>query len=380
MAAGGGQGAGQQPSDNHMAALWIVVGLFVAGFLIWYLLKAYLVEGFFYVKLAEIWFLSIFVGGLNATVGTIHYGLASPADVPFDSLVAVANKVGDYMLFPVLLILIVLAVLLYFRSAAVNFHHVYDMKSLAKAELPLWPQLTPVIDKNLVEQHIEQGAWAMSLTPMQFAKKNELLKENMPVFEEGQLRKKAKITVSVIKEKAGQAFAMQLGPLWSGVEYLNPHTKALFAAFCARACGHAAQSREFLGSLARSSGEGKLDFSGTEELLKYASDKKVKIVIDRHAYVSTVMASILEFARTDGVLASADFLWLKPVDRRLWFLLNSIGRQTSPSEVGGPFAHWLAERELGRPIKTPMIEQAIIGLEEAIKEVIYHPAEEDEVK
>ncbi len=52
----------------------------------------------------------------------------------------------------------------------------------------------------------------------------------------------------------------------------------------------------------------------------------------------------------DGVQASADFLWLKPIDRRLWYMLNTVGRQTPFAEVAGPYAHWLAEREMGKRI------------------------------
>ena len=55
---------------------------------------------------------------------------------------------------------------------------------------------------------------------------------------------------------------------------------------------------------------------------------------------------MLVAARTDGVLASAEFLWLKPVDRQLWFMLNSIGRRTPFVEVSAPYAHWLVERRL----------------------------------
>jgi intracellular multiplication protein IcmP len=85
----------------------------------------------------------------------------------------------------------------------------------------------------------------------------------------------------------------------------------------------------------------------------------------------TVMASMLEAARLDGVLSSAEFLWLKPIDRQLWFMLNSVGRWTAVVEVGGPFAHWLAEKEIGRPIKTPLVDQATKALEIAMQEIVY---------
>ncbi len=54
------------------------------------------------------------------------------------------------------------------------------------------------------------------------------------------------------------------------------------------------------------------------------------------------------------------------------------GRQTTPfPEVGGPYAHWLAEREIGRKLNSPFIEEAVNGLETAMKEIIYKPDEEE---
>ena len=77
---------------------------------------------------------------------------------------------------------------------------------------------------------------------------------------------------------------------------------------------------------------------------------------------------------------SAEFLWLKPIDRRLWYMLNCIGRQTPYPEVGGPFAHWRAEQVMGRPSLTPMIDEAIKALEGAIREVKLTPKELQELK
>lgn len=89
-----------------------------------------------------------------------------------------------------------------------------------------------------------------------------------------------------------------------------------------------------------------------------------------------MLPSLLEFARQDGVLPSAEFLWLKPLDRRLWFLLNCVGRQTPFAEIAGAFAHWKAEKEFGKPLTVPMVEEAVNGLEIAVKEIIYKPDEE----
>ena len=89
------------------------------------------------------------------------------------------------------------------------------------------------------------------------------------------------------------------------------------------------------------------------------------------------MASMLEGARNIGVLASAEFIWLKPIDRGLWYMLNSVGRSTAVAEICGAYAHWIAESRNNGPLFAPMVGEAIKGLEIALTELIYHPDEEE---
>jgi intracellular multiplication protein IcmP len=152
---------------------------------------------------------------------------------------------------------------------------------------------------------------------------------------------------------------------------------ALFAVFAARNAGDTKAAAELLAHISASVTT-KLNFSGAATLCKkHEKTKTVQRITQTHAYTLTVMASMLEAAREDGVQASADFLWLKPVDRRLWYMLNTIGRQTPFVEVAGSFAHWLAEKQVGRRLLVPMVEEATNALELALKEILYRPDEAD---
>ena len=242
------------------------------------------------------------------------------------------------------------------------------MKRLFNYERQNWPQITPVSKLDLVKEDIEQGPWAMAMTPMQFTKKHGLIEDSK--VDEG------KRTAILDRAKAHKVFALQLGALWHGPQALPIHTKALYAAFAVTANRDRKSADALLQQIAHSSASGQLNFAGVDELLKKNMNTKiVQMASQRHAYQLTIMSSMLELARTDGVFACADFLWLKPVDRRLWYLLNAMGRQTAVSEVAGPFAHGLAEKELGRPMQTPMVEEAVKGLEQALVDIIYEPDE-----
>ena len=215
----------------------------------------------------------------------------------------------------------------------------------------------------------------MAMSPMQFAKKHHLLREDQTAIStRARVLSGGAVAVTVMEDKASQVFRKQVGPLWQGVERLPIHVQALFGVFAARGMQDRKAASQLLQQISASSAGGKLDFTGAKELmLKHKESPVVKLVSSRHAYVLTCMASMLMLARTDGVLATADFLWLKPLDRPLWYTLNSVGRQTPFIEVAGPFAHWSAERALGRKMTQPMIDEATKALTLAIKEVIYIP-------
>ncbi len=365
-------------SDNSSGLLWIIAACFAAGAAIWYGYKAYIIAFYFKVKLAEIYLISFFTGNLNDVKTIIES--SNPAKLNFQQVVTIGQAVGDYLRFPFVFILVCLAFLVYFANKSRVFKHTYSMRDLIDRERVNWPQINPVLNLNLLKTDLDQGPWAMALTPMQFCKKHQLLIEKKRALREGQSHRDwNKIEVELKRGQASKVFINQIGPLWPGTDKLPPHVKALFAALAARINADGKGSADLLESINRSAA-GKLDFTGADALCKkYQDTKPVRTIVQSHAYLLTVMASMLANARQDGVQASADFLWLKPLDRRLWYMLNTVGRQTPFAEVAGPYAHWLAEKEIGRKILSPMIEEATNALAIALKEVVYKPDEPDDV-
>ncbi|MBB72291.1 MAG: phosphoesterase [Legionellales bacterium] len=360
----------QNPSDNSMGLLWIMIAIVVFGLLAWYFFHEYIIAGFMAVKLAEVSFISIFSDSIEQTRQAL---LNTPLrKISLQGAVTVSREVGDYLKYPVAIILGVLAAIIYGSSTGSKFKTIHNMKTLAEQEKQNWPQISMVTKLDLVSEHIEKGDWAVALTPMQFAKKYKLLKKDKQNIGSKGLSKDIQIVVTVIKPKATKVFAGQIGQPWQGPNKLKPYAKALFAAFAAKACDDDAGCRRLLNQLAESMGKGKLDTSGTDELLKkHINNKIIKKVLNAHAYELGMMATMLQLARMDGVLSSAEFVWLKPMDRPLWFMLNTVGRQTPCTEIAGPYAHWLAEIEIGRRLSVPMVEEASNALEEAISKIRY---------
>ncbi len=374
MAGGGQQQSGNQ--DNATDILWIVAGVFILALIIWYFFHAQIISFVFQLKIMEARVIEIFDPKISDLKNAMLR--ASPEQVKIGQVLNVCTAIGEYLRYPLCAILMILAVFVYRRSAATRFCRVFNMKSLYQQEKSNWPYAEVALKQDLVKQDINSGPWAMALTAMQFSKKHKLLDIERKQLGATGLSKELGYEAMVNKHRAHSVFVTQLGALWKGTEVLLPHRRALLGIFAAKALGDRDAAEALLRQIASSAAGPSLNLSGADKLLKKHQDHKViQEIMSRHAFEYGVFAVLLELARTDGVLASAEFLWLKPVDRPLWYVLNSVGRQTVFPEVAGIFAHLLAEKTIGYKLLSPMVEEAVKALEDAINDMVYVPTEEE---
>src|SRR5690606_29300093 len=81
---------------------------------------------------------------------------------------------------------------------------------------------------------------------------------------------------------------------------------------------------------------------------------------NQHAFQTTALLRALLNARDEGgVLAPAQFVWLRAHDRILWYPLNNLGRQSFHMEAIGAMSHFKAERMTQRPIPKPKVQNAV---------------------
>ncbi len=186
-------------------------------------------------------------------------------------------------------------------------------------------------------------------------------------------------------EAAGRAFARQLGSAWTGVRNAPYHVQAI--------CVMAALNRQWqtdkltklrnglaVAHVRNSEAEAAKVSKGLLE--PYLKDAKLVRGIDKicgkHYYTTTATVRIYgwggPFPVWDGgqgaELAPAKFLWIKKVDRNLWYALQQVGRHAFLIEGGGAVNHYFYERIGGdRPISEPKVMQAVEGLQ---KYLDYH--------
>jgi intracellular multiplication protein IcmP len=368
------QSQGQSGGDNSFAPIWITVALFFAAYALWNVGHAYIVSAAFFLNMMQAK-LAYFLTGSSDLADQIYLmETLVPASVEWHQLVDLMGDVGAYIRYPIIVILVGLAIYLYQSDITLKYRRAHNMKTLRAQEQRNWPAIMPVVNEDLALVDINTGPWAMALSPMEFARKYKLLKKNDALLDNPNPGEE--MTASIRRGDAKRVFTLQLGPIWDGFDKAPPHVRALAAVFMARMNRDRTAAMSILAVLDKSFTEGKPDYAlATVSLQKYQQSEIVQEIVVKHAYLLTVMASLLAASRDDGVMPSSDFLWLKTVDRRLWYMLNCVGRQTPFCEIGGPFAHWVAECKTGRRSLTPMIDEAIVALEIAVKEVKLSPKE-----
>jgi intracellular multiplication protein IcmP len=368
-----------QGSDSGMGPVWIIVLLFFTGYIIWVTGHQYIVDFVFVINIWQAKLVNLFIHNQALANQITLMQTIDPKTVDWDNLLNMTRSVGDFMRYPVVLVLIVLAIVLYKSNITLKFRRAHDMKTLRAQEQFNWPAIMPVVKEDLVSQDVNKGPWAMALTPLEFARKYHLLRKDDALLDNpipGQ-----EMTAGIRRGDAKRVFTMQLGPYWDGFDHLSPQACALAGVFMARMNRDRDAANNILKVLDQTFVTGKPDFSVARPIVKkYENTELVQEVVTRHAYVLTVMGSLIQAARNDGVVPSSEFLWLKPIDRRLWYMLNCIGRQTPYAEVGGPFAHWRAEKVMGRRCLVPMIDEAIRALEIAIKEIKLTPRQMEDLE
>lgn len=377
MAGGGGEQQ-QQPSSG-LDVLWgllLVVGVLA---LIWWQFGDHILYFYLWLKQKQIIFINLITFHLFSShfapiINGLEQVMNNAEEFNGFEKIRFINDSGQYLAAALALGMLFFSAKLILKNPSNRFKTVFSTKALALQEKSRWPQITPTIHFDLVKEDIGTGPWAMSLSPMEFAKKNDLLVLEEIKHKSQRAAKKAKITAKIDIDKTNHVFSKQLGAGWQGPENLPKHVQIIFVGLSAKIHHESEFSLNFFNQVATTFTK---EYTLTpppdlKQLVKKYSDKVIiKKLSQQHAYRLTFMASLLQKARDDGVQSTADFLWLKTMDRPLWYILNCVGRRVAFPEIAGPYAHWIAEKKYVDQLTRATVEQATTALEEAISQIIY---------
>lgn len=274
---------------------------------------------------------------------------------------------------------------------------VYDMINI---QSKFFPASAIIKGKNLLKTHPYSGPWATYALPLDFALDNEILWAGKEIVNEHSVINEKKMFpippftleqkvlgfphkrklmpahhyVTFNYEKCSDAFTAQLGPKWNGHKSLPPLEKALYAIFCTQIAGEQGEAWKMVEQIAFSWREGAYDkkgklvspflanTKGVDELIKkYSDSKEVRRIERLHYHKNNVLQALLGSARKKGRLMHSNILWVKPMNRALWYCLCGEGGQVAYWEAAGPWAHAQVERLMGRAVAVPMVAGAVIA-------------------
>ncbi len=262
---------------------------------------------------------------------------------------------------------VLMAVWAYLKGPKTQFRETLGLEGLMKRQAQVFPVIQPFVGFNPSKQPprapgspvpAELPLFAEALGPEEWIAYN-----NIPV-PDGQLD----------EEKCQQAFSKQLGKRWGGWQKLEPYQQVLLASFCLKASRKRSEADAMLSRIAKCWDHKKgLRLNKDRSLVKDARNilkngglsKSTLAKCNQHAFQTTALLKALENARNEGgVLAPAQFVWLRGHDRNLWYPLNNLGRQSFHAEALGAMAHFQSERRTSRPIPVPKVKDAVDMLKE----------------
>jgi intracellular multiplication protein IcmP len=387
-------------ADVFASLIMLILALVFGSYLVWHFGKVPILEMLRYLRYSELWVVNLFthshehcLAWLQNTQQNDHnpsnevitltnqcFGPNFLSSVPKQelgeyfmlsatSMAVLATGIEHYIHCPMAIIFSILGMYVLLYSPRGKFRTRHTLESFIKVQAKIWPVIAPIVNFNPTKSSARMpGA---------------IVPDKLPLFaealspEEWIAWHRIPVTNGIAdREATRRAFVMQLGPRWNGLEGQPEHIKALFVAFSLKGVQKREQSDDLLGriSLCWSANKG---FHLTKELADEIrgllkdpeiGGKGLEVGQD-YAWRSTALLAILKWARSmGGVLAPAQFLWLRGTDRNLWYVLNNLGRRSFHSEGAGAMAHFMVEQTAKKPLPIPRVDTAIVTLNQYLAE------------
>ncbi|RDU98770.1 conjugal transfer protein TrbA [Trinickia dinghuensis] len=242
------------------------------------------------------------------------------------------------------------------RHPIVRARRVHSVQTLLEAQSKSFSAVAPVLRRDLSNDRSSE--WASSIHPEEWVAQHRLIGDGK--FD---------------ADRARALLAAQLGKPIESFAELSGVERALFAVFGLRVFFKEVEASKALVDALNYSA----DNPQSKPNLKLADDAfkrcagadQAKRWLRKHRYPRTLLMALLIEARQLGVLPSSTFIWLKPLDRALWYPLNTAGRKVPFMESAGVFNHWQAEQvasENDCELSRPHVEDALVGLRRYIED------------
>ena len=383
-------GKGQQnEGGGNIEMVWLIALILVVlgAWALWTYAKAWIVIPAYAIDYAFIWLVE-HTWGIGETGAKVKNHIeaffdgrsdpANPNHINWETFAYVREIVGQQVKIVLTTVIVGIAVLIKMKMKGDGYKTNFTLAggkrgpSFAKFQSDFWRVATysSNFDPDGRDANISPP-----ITPP------EWLKQNNVRFEDNELD----------HEACREAFIEQLGKAWHGFDRCSMYGKVVLL-MCA--LHYLKVEKVFPGFNVDDKGESKpksVSLHEREELsIAFASgkdgtaamkafierhqkDPKVRKIIDtigsKHAYENTVIYAMLDRARAKGgVFKEHDMLYIKKLDRHMWYGLNNCGRKRFHTEGAGIMSHYFAERVANRALIEPYLDPACEGVENYLYE------------
>jgi intracellular multiplication protein IcmP len=397
-----------QKKDSNVGAVFLL-GIFViamAATIMAAPIKSWLAKSNFY----TLYFLDFILNSSDISITLDRLkSVKSVNDFTWEHIWTLTSFTGEYMRWIVVPPLLIWVVAMWRKDPIFKFRRQMNIKSLLERNARVFFSVRPLVGEDLLSPGAYKGNWRPFINPFNFSLENNLLKmegrdaKAVNKYLATLFKKRVNMDDHLVgeyeypvldEEKARELFEGNLGEkIWDKDQ--RPETKKDIWAMLMRMPMHKRALATVL--LCHYIAEGDLKKEGdalleqfadcyyTEKLKKKKKKKewtvealntagvndKLREILKKydfdiiiipflfHAWSHTLLISLFTRVKT---ITSADFIWVKPVDRELWYVLNNVGRKTFGAEGAGAFAHFQVESGLARPLTSPDVDSAVEGL------------------
>ena len=346
---------------------------------------------------------------VNGTGFRCSYGVKPFKDVGLAQMTAVLNVPSRASIVPVTLLLLFFAFNVYKTDIRKRFRRTFTLESYIKHMARFHPHLVPIANIRLDKEPPRGGHWDVKDTYISFATKHGLLRDT---FGKSYDETSGFAAPYYDQAKCHAVLVAQLGNRWNGdPATLAPHQLALLGIFSALVSQDRGAAIKAVDALNRSfrhhRKDSLLDRAGRTisrfvlkvlpddgnafELIRtklrdlrdrpesrfsvdvedaaalvprYFTHPLVQSTSRRHAFVNTFLPALLELAINErsGEFCQSKILWLKPIDRTLFYCLHQVGLQAANLESAGPYEHGAIEKNSGYQIGSPEVFRSVAAL------------------
>lgn len=138
----------------------------------------------------------------------------------------------------------------------------------------------------------------------------------------------------------------------------SPTGKVIFALLCAYASGDRSgyeRARDQLNHSCRGAKSGMANLTVAQWLFdKHRDNAMARKLFAVHHWEYTYLYALFIEAKKMGKVTHAEFLWLKPMNRILFYVLNTVGRFTPHTESAAAFSQYAFERACSKAGRLPL--------------------------